>query len=66
MRKPNGGVIGPRRVPTTSSSSGVWAMQEGQVAQGAAIWPFVAPEAPTIGTATATGSNCHLLMLQHD
>jgi len=53
MRRGNGGIIGPRRVPTTSSASGVWFIQESQVAQGSAIWPFVRPGIPTIGTATA-------------
>jgi len=55
MRRGNGGIIGPRRVPTISSGSGVWSVQETQIAQGAAIWPYVVPAAPTIGTATQTG-----------
>lgn len=57
MRRGNGGIIGPRKAPTTSSGSGVWSIQESQVAQGSAIWPYVVPGAPTIGTATQTGSS---------
>ena len=53
MRRGNGGIIGSRRAPTTSSASGVWSIQESQVAQGSAIWPYVAPGIPTVGTATA-------------
>lgn len=53
MRKGNGGIIGPRKVPTTSSGGGIWSVQESQIAQGSNVWPYVVPGAPTIGTATA-------------
>jgi hypothetical protein len=57
MRKGNGGIIGPRKVTTTSTGgSGVWSVQEAQIAQGAAVWPSNKPDAPIIGVATSTGT----------
>ena len=38
----NGGLIGVRRTPTTSSASGLWFQNEQSVAQRAGIWPFPA------------------------
>ena len=35
----NGGVIGPKKTPTTSSASGMWSMFEQATAQKAGIWP---------------------------
>jgi hypothetical protein len=54
MRRGNGGIIGPRRVPTALSGGGFWSVQENQIFQGAAVWPYVVPGQPTIGTATYT------------
>jgi hypothetical protein len=36
----NGGLIGPRRVPSTGSASGVWDPEEQKLAKGAGIWPI--------------------------
>jgi hypothetical protein len=36
----NGGLIGVRRVPTTSNASGIWDADEQSLAKRAAIWPF--------------------------
>jgi hypothetical protein len=36
----NGGLIGPRRVPSTGSASGVWDPEEQKLAKGAGIWPL--------------------------
>jgi hypothetical protein len=36
----NGGLIGPRRVPSTGSASGVWDLEEQKLAKGAGIWPL--------------------------
>jgi hypothetical protein len=38
----NGGLMGVRRTPTTSSASGLWFQNEQSVAQRAGIWPFAA------------------------
>jgi hypothetical protein len=38
----NGGLMGVRRTPTTSSASGLWFQNEQSVAQRAGIWPFPA------------------------
>jgi hypothetical protein len=35
----NGGLIGPRRIPSTGSASGVWDPEEQKLAKGAGIWP---------------------------
>ena len=42
----NGGLMGVRRTPTTSSASGLWFQNEQSVAQRAAIWPAVAATDP--------------------
>jgi hypothetical protein len=35
----NGGLIGPRRVPSTGNASGVWDPEEQKLAKGAGVWP---------------------------
>ena len=56
MNRGNGGFIGILKEPTTSSASGVSSLYEQQENKLANIWPGTVPNAPTIGTATATGS----------
>lgn len=50
----NGGILGRTNLSTTSNASGCWSMYEAYSAQKSVKWPDkLAPDAPTIGTATA-------------
>lgn len=51
-----GGVISATP-PATATSKGIWTLTQQMQARGASTWP-TAPNAPTIGTATAGGVNC--------
>jgi len=55
LKYPGGFIMKNPTAPTTSAAKGVWTLDQvtGYVKQG--IWPAT-PGAPTIGTATATGS----------
>lgn len=35
----NGGIIGPRNLPTASVASGVWTLEDAQIYKAAGIWP---------------------------
>lgn len=60
----NGGVLGPRNIPTTSAAPGVWTLEEARSAKLGGIWPAVVTFTPTTWSAsdkaagmTLTGSN---------
>ena len=43
MAMGNGGIIGPRNVPTPSAAPGVWSLAEAQQYKAAGLWPVTTP-----------------------
>ena len=49
MRRGNGGIIGPRQVPSTVGGGGMWSILEVQIYKGAALWPAPTPILQPLG-----------------